>query len=66
MQVKFHFFKFLNFLFVFIIVSVLCLLFRIQFCFLTLFQYSCWIFLLYTEYYFIKNHLWSGWCLVLD
>ena len=33
-------------LFVFIIVSVLCLLFRIQFCFLTLFQYLCWIFLL--------------------
>ena len=36
----------ISILFVFIIVSVLCLLFRIQFCFLTLFQYLCWISLL--------------------
>ena len=38
-------------LFVFIILRVLCLLFGIQFCFPTLFQYSCWKF--HSSYYFL-------------
>ena len=52
-------------LFVFIILRVLCLLFGIQFCFPTLFQYSCWKF--HSSYYFVfyLHQTMSGTCLRL-